>query len=68
MTKHNSNNERIKRRYFSYLKEANRYSETTVDAVAKAMDRFEVYTKHRDFKKFHFEQAIGFKKKFLKDF
>ena len=62
MTKHNVNNERIKRRYFSYLKEAKRHSVTTVDAIAKALDRFEVYTKHRDFKKFHFEQAIAFKK------
>ncbi len=40
MPKHNANNERIKRRYFSYLKEAKRHSETTVDAVAKA-DIFE---------------------------
>lgn len=62
MTTHNANNERIKRRYFSYLREAKRHSETTVDAVAKALDRFEVYTKRRDFKKFHFEQAIAFKK------
>lgn len=62
MTRHNAKNERIKRRYFSYLKEANRYSETTVDEVAKAMARFDVYTKHRDFKKYHFEQAIGFKR------
>jgi integrase len=61
MIKHNANNERIKRRYFSYLKEANRYSEPTVDAVAKAMDRFEIYAKYRDFKKFHIQQAIGFK-------
>lgn len=62
MTKHNVNNERIKRRYFSYLKEAKRQSEGTVDSVAKALDRFETYTDHRDFKKFHFEQAIAFKK------
>jgi len=62
MTKHNANNERIKRRYFSYLKEAKRQSEGTVDSVAKALDRFETYTDHRDFKKFHFEQAIAFKK------
>ena len=61
MSKHNQNNERIKRRYFSYLKEARRQSEPSVDAAAKALSRFEVYTKHRDFKKFHFEQAIGFK-------
>ena len=36
MIKHNANNERIKRRYFSYLKEAKRQSEGTVDTVAKA--------------------------------
>jgi len=30
-------NERIKRRYFAYLKEAKRHSEPTVDAVAKAL-------------------------------
>jgi len=62
MTKHNANNERIKRQYFTYLKEAKRYSETTVDAVAKALARFEEYTKYRDFKKFHIQQAVGFKK------
>ena len=53
MTTHNANNERIKRRYFAYLKEAKRHSEPTVDAVAKALARFEVDTKHRDFKSCH---------------
>jgi integrase len=33
-----------------------------VDAAAKALDRFEVYTKRRDFKAFHHEQAVAFKK------
>jgi integrase len=62
VTKHSSENERIKRKYFTYLREAKRHSEPTVDAVAKALDRFEVYTRHRDFKAFHFEQAVAFKK------
>ncbi|TCV81287.1 tyrosine-type recombinase/integrase [Sulfurirhabdus autotrophica] len=62
MTKHSANNERIKRKYFAYLKEAKRHSEPTVDAAAKALNRFEIYTKHRDFKTFHFEQAVAFKK------
>ncbi len=62
MTTHNADNERIKRRYFAYLKEAKRYSEPTVDAVAKALARFEADTRHRDFKSFHFEQAIAFKR------
>lgn len=62
MKKHNPVNERIKRQYFSFLKEAKRHSEPTVDAAAKALNRFEVYTRYRDFKKFHFNQAIAFKK------
>jgi integrase len=63
MTTHNADNERIKRRYFAYLKEAKRHSEHTVDAVAKALARFETDTKHRDFKSFHFEQAVAFKRR-----
>jgi len=62
MSKNNANNERIKRDYFAYLKEARRHSEPTVDAAAKALNRFEVYTKYRDFKAFHTEQAIAFKR------
>ncbi len=62
MPNHNANYERIKRRYFSYLKEAKRQSETTVDAIAKALNRFESYSNYRDLKKFHYEQAIEFKK------
>jgi site-specific recombinase XerD len=50
------------RKYFAYLKEAMRQSEPTVDASAKALDRFEVYTKYRDFGAFHPERAIAFKR------
>jgi site-specific recombinase XerD len=57
MKKHCPTNERIKRKYFAYLKEAKRHSESTVDATAKALSRFESYTKYRDFKAFHFEQG-----------
>lgn len=62
MTKHHAENERIKRKYFAYLKESMRNSEPTVDASAKALARFESYTKYKDFKAFHFEQAIAFKR------
>lgn len=62
MKKYNADNERIKRKYFAFLKEAKRYSETTIDMTAKALVRFEEYTKYRDFKAFHFQQAIAFKK------
>lgn len=60
MTKHNPENERIKRKYFAYLKAAKRHCEPTVDAAAKALSRFEEYTRYRDFKRFHYEQAIAF--------
>jgi site-specific recombinase XerD len=55
-------NERIKRQYFAYLKEAKQHSEPTVDAAAKALHRFEEYTRYKDFKVFHTEQAIAFKR------
>jgi integrase len=58
---HHPKNERIKRRYLQYMREARRYSEDTVDAAAAALARFEAYTKYRDFHAFHIEQAIGFK-------
>ena len=61
MAEHNPSNERIKRQYFAYLKEAKRHSEATVDAVAKALSQFETDTRFRDFKAFHFQQAIAFK-------
>ena len=61
MKKHHPDNERVKHKYFIFLKEAKRQNEASVDAVAKAVSRFECYTQWRDFKAFHFEQAVGFK-------
>ena len=58
MKKHNPVNERIKRKYFAFLKEAKRHSEPTVDAAAKALSRFEAYTRYRDFKAFHFSRPL----------
>ena len=59
MRNHNATNERIKRQYFAYLVEAQGHSEQTIDAVAKAIARFEAFTRYRDFKAFHTEQARG---------
>ncbi len=63
MAMHSPKNERIKHRYFAYLKEADRYSEASVDAAAKAIARFEESTGWRDFQAFHIEQAIAFKRR-----
>ena len=62
MIQHNPKNERVKRRYLIELKERMGRSEATVDQVAKAIASFEAYNKYRDFKTFHYEQAIHFKK------
>lgn len=61
MAKHNAPNERIKREYFHYLKEAKRRGEASIDTTAKALRRFEESTRWRDFKRFHREQAVAFK-------
>lgn len=63
MTRHNPKNERIKHAYFAYLKEAERYSDASVDAVAKSVARFEQSTGYRGFEAFHIEQAIAFKRR-----
>lgn len=62
MRTNNPDNERIKHRYFAYLREAKRLSETSIDGVAAALHRFETYTKHREFKAFHYQQAVAFKR------
>jgi integrase len=62
MPTHNPENERIKRRYFTYLKEAKRRGEPSVDAAAKALHRFEEHSRFRSFKAFNPEQAVAFKR------
>jgi hypothetical protein len=45
MTSYNAANERMKRQYFGYLAEAQGHSEQSIDAVAKAIARFEAYAR-----------------------
>ena len=61
MTKYSAANERIKREYLAYLKEALGRDEATIDGVAKSLARFEESTRARDFKRFHRSQAVAFK-------
>lgn len=67
MPKANAQNTRIKRKYFHYLKEARRRDDASIDPIAKALDRFEVATGHKDFRKFHREQAVAFKRRLDKE-
>lgn len=57
----NGGNERVKRRYFRYLMDAKRQSPASIDQAAAAIDRFEDFTKRRDFVTFRIEQASAFK-------
>jgi integrase len=66
MLKYNPKNERVKKEYFRFLKEADRKSESTIDSVRKAISRFEAYTGLRDFTTFNREQAMAFKKSLTK--
>jgi len=59
--KYNAANERIKREYFVYLKQAQGQSEASVDAAAKALARFEEHSRLKDFKAFRYQQAVAFK-------
>jgi len=59
--KTNPQNDRVKRDYLVWLKEAKQRSATTVEQVRHAIDRLESYTGFKDFGTFSKEQALGFK-------
>jgi integrase/recombinase XerD len=65
MKKYHESNVRIRHKYRFFLKEAKRYSEASLDAVDKAIARFEEYNGYKDFKRFHYKQATGFKNHLL---
>jgi integrase len=49
------------------LKEAQRLGEHSIDAVAAALSRFETFTRHRDFRRFHTQQAVAFKRRLAEE-
>lgn len=61
MTKHLAKNERIKRSYLGYLKDAKRMDTSSVDMAAAAISHFDQWNNCRDFAKFHIEQARAYK-------
>jgi integrase/recombinase XerD len=65
--KFNEENERIKRQYLHFLREAKRCDTTTVDKVADAILRFERGNGYKPFKRFHIEQAVTFKRQLEAD-
>ncbi|MBN8649749.1 MAG: hypothetical protein J0L55_17515, partial [Caulobacterales bacterium] len=59
--KFNAKNERIKREYFTLKKEAEGKDPKTIDAMSKAILRYEEYSGHKDFGTFNRHQATAFK-------
>ena len=59
--RNNPKNDRLKRDYLIWLREAKQRSAATVDQVRHAIDRYEAYTRFKGFHTFNREQAIGFK-------
>ena len=66
MLRHNPENERIKHKYFVFLKDAKQLSEASIDAAAKALARFEEQNNYKSFKTFRPEQASSFKQQLYK--
>jgi integrase/recombinase XerD len=58
----NPKNDRAKRDYLIYLKDARQRSAATVEQVRHAIDRLEAYSGFKDFGTFNKEQALGFKR------
>lgn len=63
-SKFHPENERIKRKYFSHLKEAKGLSDKTITEIKKSLSRFEEFTKFKDLKNFSPKQASEFKRWF----
>ncbi|MBV1865992.1 MAG: site-specific integrase [Rhodobacteraceae bacterium] len=61
MRKYNAENERIKRPYLYFLKEAKGRDQKTLDKVSAALVKFEESTNFKPFKKFNREQTGRFK-------
>jgi len=54
-------NEKMKNKYYEYLKEAKSYSDLTIDAMKKSIYRYEEFSNFEDFGKFNKTKAIAFK-------
>lgn len=67
MSKRHPDNERIKHRYFEFLKQADGKSEQTIRQIEKAILRFETFTGFADLKSFDQKKAIDFKSALAKE-
>lgn len=59
----NAKNARIKHDYLTFLKESDGKAESTIDAVCKAISRYEEYAGNADFSAFTKEKAVAVKRR-----
>lgn len=62
MAKFNAENERIKREYLEWEKEANGKSDSTITNIQNYLYLYEEHTKFKNFKQFNKKDAMSFKK------
>jgi site-specific recombinase XerD len=62
MLKANVENEKIKHKYYDFLKESQGYSDATISAIKKSIYRYEEFTGFEEYSKFSKKKAIEFKK------
>lgn len=60
--KNNIKNERVKRRFFRWLKEAKGYSEASIYAIEKAIWVYDEFSNYEDYSQFNNRKATAFKK------
>lgn len=58
----NPTNERLKRQYFDFIKDAHRKQDSTINNIRKAIARYEEFTGYKDFGTFNKKTALAFKK------
>ena len=63
MSKRDSDNLRIKRKYLVWLKDAKGLSEASIDKAAAAIATYESFLSGKDFRAFHSERARAFKRR-----
>jgi integrase/recombinase XerD len=64
--KTNIKNERVKRRFFNWLRHAGRCCDSTINNIEKAIILYEDFTKQADFRTFSPKKAVEFKKSLAK--
>ncbi len=67
MKKYDPENERVKRDYAFFLEAANGKQDASIDAALRAIERFELSTSRKPFRKFKVEQARSFRARLLEE-